>query len=98
MIQQTQVGDSVHGSAILRADALDRAAGPLANGHPKRELRGSFRVGPTVLPAFIRIRDDFAVSIGGSPHLAVMRGTVVIPTVFVPAHELQADGLRGELR
>ena len=41
---------------------------------------------------------SFPVGIRRGANFADMRGTVIVPAVLVPAHELQADGFAGELR
>src|ERR1035441_464896 len=51
-----------------------------------------------MLPAVVLVRDDLAGGIGGGTHLADMRGAIVIPTVLIPPHELQADWLSRTLR
>ena len=51
-----------------------------------------------MLPAVVLVRHDLAGGIRGGPNFAHMRGTVIVPTVLIPAHELQAHGFAGALR
>src|SRR6202034_2206013 len=62
------------------------------------QLRGSFDGAPVVVPAVVLIGDDSSGGVRSGPNFADVSGTVVVPAVLVPAHELQTHGLSGELR
>ena len=51
-----------------------------------------------MLPAVVLVRDDPPIRIGGGAHFSHVRRAVVIPPVFVPAHELHANGFANRLR
>ena len=53
---------------------------------------------PAVLPAVILVGDELAVGIDAGAHVGEMRGTVIVPAVLVPAHELHAHRLADRLR
>src|ERR1700722_15540736 len=90
MIYQTQIRDRIDGTQITGTDLLRRGSRPFGRGLPHCKLLGGLDQTPVVLPAVIFIGDKLAVGIGGGADLAYMGGTVVIPTVLIPPHELEA--------
>ena len=64
-----------------------------AGGRSERQLLRRFHVAPMMLPAVIFVPDDLSIGAGGGANFAHVRGPVVVPSVLVPAHELQAHRL-----
>ena len=71
---------------------------PFRGGLSERELLGRFHVAPMMLPALVFVPDDLAVGAGSGVNFAYMRGTIIVPPMLVPSHELQAHRLTGQLR
>ena len=83
--------DRVHGDRIAAFAALRR-------GRVKRQIIYRRPGGPAVLPAMIFIGQHVSAGIDRGAHLGQMRGPVIVPAMFVPAHELHANRLAHRLR
>src|SRR5258708_3453418 len=98
VVDEAQIRNGVHGAEIARADLLSRASRPFGGGLSISQLLGGFDQAPVVLPAVVLVRHDLAGGIGSGTDLADMGGAIVIPTVLIPSHELEAHRLACRLR
>src|SRR5258705_9444631 len=106
VIHQPHVRDAVHGAKSEWRDSLrgsQRPAGAwrsliLLSRGAERQLLGSFSPRPDMLGPVVLIRHDIAIGIDSSADLSEMSGAIVVPTVFVPAHELYPDRFPNRLR
>ena len=82
----------------LARDLLRCASWPLHRSSSQSQLLRSLDRAPVVLPAVIFIRDNAAISIGRDANFSQVRRSIVIPSVLVPSHELDANRFAGGLR
>src|SRR5580658_5315973 len=98
MVHEAHACDVVHAAAVRGIHLLGGAEPPFSRGSAECQLRGGFDGAPVVVPALILIGDNFSGGVGSGANFTDVGRTVVVPTVLVPAHELQTHGLSGELR
>src|SRR5438094_368123 len=98
MVHQTHVRRAVHRAQIQRTDLLRGASLPFSRRGAQSQLLGGFYVAPVVLPAVVFVRDDPAGRIRSGTNLSDMSGAIVVPSMFLPTHELDAHRFTRRLR
>src|SRR5204863_5323236 len=84
---------------LMRLTGIDM--GPLACSFGGIKRANSWVVSLTIQPCcqpVILVGHELAGRIDARPHVGEMRGAIIVPTVLVPAHELNAHRFSDRLR